>query len=289
MAGSYPEPVTQTLSQIKSLLAAHGLFPRKRFGQNFLHDQNKVRVILEAADLRPGEGVLEVGPGTGVLTEPMLETGARVVAVEIDRNLCQILRSRIGPDSERFTLINADVMAGKHTLNPLVVSSLSPQAASRKPQVSSRFKLIANLPYNVASPLIATLAMDHPAMTSAIGMVQSEVADRLTAPPGGKEYGAIGILVQALFEQEVVTTLSPHCFWPVPKVESAVVKLTRRARPLTDDPHRLAELLHRLFSKRRKQIGSILGRDTPLPQGIDPSLRPEQLTVEQLVTLARHA
>lgn len=272
--------MAQTLSIIKSLLAAHGMHPRKRFGQNFLHDQNKVRAIVEAAQIVPRQTVLEVGPGTGVLTEAMLEAGARVVAVEIDSDLCAILRDRIGPDTERFTLINDDVLAGKHELNPAVVSRLNPQA-------QNPFMLVANLPYNIASPLIATLVMDHPAMTRGIVMVQREVADRLTAGPGGKEYGPLGILVQAMAELELVTILSPHCFWPAPQVESAVVKLTRRDRPLTDDPHRLAGLLHKLFSKRRKQIGTILGRDTPLPPGIEPTARPEQLSIEQLIVLAQ--
>jgi len=271
--------VGQTLSTIKSLLSAHGMHPRKRFGQNFLHDQNKVQAILEAAEIRAGETVLEVGPGTGVLTEPMLERGARVIAVEIDRDLCAILRERIGPDSDRFTLINDDVMAGKHAIHPRVAEALGSD--------HSAFKLVANLPYNVASPLIATLLMDHRAMTRTIVMIQREVADRLMAHPGGKEYGPLGILVQALCELELVTNLSPSCFWPPPQIESAVVKLTRRERPLTNDPHRLADFLHKLFSKRRKQIGTILGRQTPLPPGSDPTMRPEQLTVEQIIVLAR--
>jgi 16S rRNA (adenine1518-N6/adenine1519-N6)-dimethyltransferase len=266
----------QTLSTIKSLLAAHEMHPRRRFGQNFLHDGNKIQTILRAADVGPGQTVLEVGPGTGVLTEPMLEAGARVVAVEIDRDLCAILRERIGPDTDRFTLINKDVMAGKHAINPAVAAAIE----------NGPFKLIANLPYNIASPLLATLAMDHPPMTAATIMVQREVADRLTAPSGGKEYGPLGVLVQAMCEHERITTLSPHCFWPAPQIESAVLKLTRRAQPLTDDPHRLADFLHTLFSKRRKQIGTILGRGVHLPPGITSTMRPEQLTVEQLIALA---
>lgn len=272
--------MAQTLSTIKSLLAAQGLHPRKRFGQNFLHDHNKLRVILDAAELRPGDTVLEVGPGTGVLTEPMLERGVRVVAVEIDRDMCQILRDRLGGDTDRFTLINADVLENKHTINPAVVRALNRDSSA------TSFELIANLPYNIASPLLATLAMDHPAMTSAVVMLQSEVADRLTAAPGGKEYGPLGVLLQAMCEQKLITTLSPHCFWPSPAVDSAVVKLTRLARPLTDNPHRLGDFLHTLFSKRRKQIGSILGRDQSFPADIDPMKRPEQLSVDQLIRLS---
>ena len=281
----------QTLSQIKSLLAERGLHPRRGLGQNFLIDQNKLRAILDAANLRPGEIVLEVGPGTGTLTEAMLDAGARVLAVEIDHALVDILRERIGPDRENWTLLHADALAGKHALNPRIVDGLEKLAAPDQSKIKNQksqipFQLIANLPYQIASPLLATLAMDWPGMHAAVVMIQREVADRLTAPPGNKIYGPIGVLIQSLLEVERIAALPPACFWPRPKVNSAVLRLTRREHPLTDDPHALAALLHRLFSKRRKQLGGILGRDTPLPSGIDPSQRPEQLSVEQLITLA---
>ena len=116
--------MAQTLGEIKSLLAAHGLRPKHRFGQNFLHDANQMRRIMEAAELREGELVLEVGPGTGALTERLLEGGARVVAVEVDRDLEPILRERLASYGERFTLIVEDVLAGKHELNPHVVEAV---------------------------------------------------------------------------------------------------------------------------------------------------------------------
>jgi 16S rRNA (adenine1518-N6/adenine1519-N6)-dimethyltransferase len=145
--------------------------------------------------------------------------------------------------------------------------------------------LVANLPYNVASPLIANLLVDHPAMHLAIVMVQREVAQRLWAGPGGKDYGPLGVLVQALCQVQKVALLTPGCFWPQPKVDSAVLCLRRRERPLTDDPHALSALLQRLFSKRRKQLGAILGREAVFPPGIDPAARPEQLSVEQIISL----
>ncbi len=124
-------------------------------------------------------------------------------------------------------------------------------------------------------------------MSDAVVMIQKEVADRLAAAPGGKEYGPLGILIQAMAEVRVVGTLAPGCFWPPPSIASAVVHLRRRAVPLTDDPAALSAVLQRLFTKRRKQLGSILGRDVALPDGIDPDARPESLSVEQLVGLAR--
>lgn len=279
----------QTLSTIRRLLAERGLRPRHRFGQNFLHDPNKLRTILQAVAIREGDLVLEVGAGTGVLTEPMLEAGARVVAVEIDHDLADILRERVGRDCDRFILVHDDALASKHQLNPKITDALHRLASvqpEQPPAPPPAFQLVANLPYNIASPLLIVLAMDHPAMQRATVMIQREVADRILASPGGKDYGTLGIILQALFEVKRVTTLSPQCFWPPPQVASAVVQLTRRREPLTDDPQRLADLLHRLFSKRRKQIAAILGRDTPLPPGIAPHARPEQLSVQQLIELA---
>ncbi len=266
--------MAQTLGEIKALLASHGLTPKKKFGQNFLHDGNQMRKILDAAGIVPGERVLEVGPGTGALTERLADAGARVAAVEIDRDLEPILRQRLG---DRITLHLGSALAGKHELAPEVWEMVGDEP----------FKLIANLPYNVASPLLANLATQSASMTAAVVMVQKEVADRLTAGPGGKDYGPLGVVVQAMCEARRVTTLSPGCFWPAPSVASAVVKLTRRAEPLTDDPAALSATVHRLFSKRRKQLGAILGRRTPLPDGFSPDARPETLSVEQIVALAR--
>jgi len=330
-----PSSSSQTLSEIKSLLAAYGLHPRHRFGQNFLHDASKMERIIAAAELTPGDLVLEVGPGTGALSVRLLAAGVRLVAVEIDRDLEAILRSQLGPvqggadkaDSEALsvetagdqptltssadsacqchpsaaaTLIIDDVLDGKHAINPRVYEALRAMAGSDNPS----FKLVANLPYNVASPLIANLLLApygpqrseirdqrseisvHPSLSLAVILIQREVADRLLAPPGGKDYGPLGILVQAMCEVERIATLPPGCFWPSPKVDSAVVRLRVRSTPLTRDPHGLSNLLHRLFSKRRKQIGTILGRDAVLPAGVDAQQRPEQLSVEQLVAMA---
>jgi 16S rRNA (adenine1518-N6/adenine1519-N6)-dimethyltransferase len=269
--------MAQTLNDIKRLLADHGLRPKKKFGQNFLHDANHMQKILDAAQLAPGDVVLEVGPGTGALTERLGEAGARVVAVEIDRDMQPILESRLG-GNDAFTLHVGDALDGKHAINAEVLGLLSGQAAT--------FKLIANLPYNIASPLMANLAVDHLEMTGAVVMIQKEVADRLLASPGTKAYGPLGVLIQALFEVERVGVLKPGCFYPPPSIDSAVVALHRRATPMCADAKALGALLHTLFSKRRKQLGSILGRDAILPEGVEPNMRPERLTVEQLCELA---
>ncbi len=270
--------MVQKLSDIKALLASRGVRPRKRFGQNFLHDHNKLEQIISAAGLSEGDMVLEVGPGTGALTCRLLEVGVRVAAVEIDRDMCSILRQEFGDDSERWQLIEGDVMSNKHTISGEVEKAIGGRG--------TRFSLIANLPYNVASPLLATLAVDWVGMKIAVVMVQREVADRLIAREGGKDYGGLSVIIQAMCSVERVMILGPGCFWPRPKVDSAVVRIIRREVAMTDDPKRLSRLLAKLFTKRRKQLGGILGREVVLPEGIDGKMRPEELTVEQMIELA---
>ncbi|MCC7409879.1 MAG: ribosomal RNA small subunit methyltransferase A [Phycisphaeraceae bacterium] len=281
----------QTLSEIRGLLEAHGLRPKKRFGQNFLIDANHLRKIVEAADVRPGEVILEVGPGTGTLTRELLAAGAAVVAVELDQELEPILRDVLAEFADRVELIFSDALANKHTINPAVMAAVE---AAMARQGSSTFKLVANLPYQAATPVLANLATDEARMTKAVVMVQKEVAERLEAEPGGKEYGPVGVVVQAMYQVRTVSTLSVGCFWPEPGVASAVVELTRRQSPLTDDPAGLAVGLGVLFGQRRKQIGSILrkyGKDraihVQLPPGVSETQRPEELSVGKLIELVR--
>jgi len=272
----------QTLSRIRALLAERGLQPKKRYGQNFLHDANQMDRIIKAAIIEPGDLVLEVGAGTGALTGRLLHAGAKVVAIEIDSDLADIVQSTVDSPRDRFVLIEADAMTGKHDLNPAMFEALRDLADRDDPP----FKLIANLPYNVASPLLAELTVQCPRMTMAVLLIQREVADRLLAAPGTKAYGPIGVLVQAAFEVERIATIAPSCFWPQPQVQSAVVRLSRRRTPLSDDLPALSNTLQLLFQRRRKQLGTIIGRDVATDAGLDPKIRPEQLTVEQLAHLA---
>lgn len=266
----------QTLSQIQSLLNAYGIRPKKRYGQHFLHDSHHMAKLVAAARIMPDDVVLEVGPGTGALSEHILECGAKLVAVEVDRDFQPILeRQLVKRFGDRVTLIFEDVLSAKHVINPVVRQAMGTQ----------EFKLISNLPYNIASPLLANLAMDRSGMSMAVVTIQREVAVRLLASPGSKEYGPLGVIVEAMCQVQRIASISSGCFWPEPKVESVVVRLSRRDPPLTDDPDALSALVHRLFTKRRKQLGTILGRATPLPADISPSVRPEQLSVEQLVRL----
>jgi 16S rRNA (adenine1518-N6/adenine1519-N6)-dimethyltransferase len=268
----------QTLSEIKELLAARGLAPTKRFGQNFLVDQNLLRRLVDASGVATGDLVLEVGPGTGTMTEELLDRGCRVVACELDRGFAALLRERLPERAPgRFTLIEGDCLAGKHALNPEILAALGDEP----------FALVANLPYGAATPLMLTLLVDHPACRAMHVTIQREVADRLRARPGTKEYGELSIVAQALARVERICLAPPGCFWPQPQVTSEMLSLVRRESPATDDPRRLQALCRRLFTKRRKQIGAILGRATPLPPTVSADLRPENLSVEQAVALAQ--
>ena len=268
--------MAQHLGIIRQLLNDHGLAPKYKYGQNFLHDANHIARIVEATEAEPGSRILEIGPGTGALTEALLEAGASVVAAEIDTDLEPLLLGRLADFGERFQLILGDALAGKHAMAPALMAAMD----------GAPFTLAANLPYNAGSPIILNLALHHPNCTRMVVMVQKEVADRLVASHGGKDYGPLGILAQALFEVQRVSNLPPGCFYPPPKVHSAVVRLDRRPTPLCHDAERFGDLVHTLFQQRRKQIGKLLKGQT-LPDWLTPTLRPEALSVRELCQLAQ--
>ncbi len=267
-----------TLGELRAMLDAHGLAPRKALGQNFLIDRNLGRKLVDEAAVREGDLVLEVGPGAGALTELLLERGCEVIACEMDQGLAALVRERFAEKyAGRFTLIEGDCLASKRTLNPAIVESLR----------GREFTLVANLPYNAASPLMAVLLTDFPNCRAQYVTIQKEVGERLAAKPGSKEYGPLTVIAQALASVRRVAVLPPECFWPRPGVTSAMLELKRRSDALTDNPRALGELCHTLFSQRRKQIGSTLGRDHALPEGVTHEMRPEQMTVSQLCELSR--
>ena len=265
----------QDLGTIKSLLAARGIHPKHRFGQNFLHDHNALRTLMAAAAVQPGETILEVGPGTGTLTECLLDAGARVVACELDRDMAAIVRDRLG---SRLALVEGDCLADKHHLNPDLLAALG----------SGSFRMVANLPYAAATPLMATLLERHPTCRGMIVTIQREVADRLLARPGTGEIGPLTITAQLRASVERVATLKPGCFWPAPDVTSAIVQLTRR-EPAPALPSSLQTLVETAFQQRRKQLRNTLGPDFPFPAGFDATRRPETLSPEEWVVLARAA
>ncbi len=282
--------MAQTRAQIASLLEEHGLSPRKRFGQNFLIDGNLVAKLVDAAGLVPGEQVLEVGPGTGTLTEDLLEAGAKVLACELDRGMAALLQTRFAEPGSRwyspaFSLVQGDCMAGKRALSPALHEALG----------NRPFVMVANLPYNIATPLTMTLLTAYPACRGMYVTIQREVGERLTAGPGTKAYGAIGVVCDALAKVRTLATLGPACFWPRPEVTSVMLSIERLAQPLVEPDRAVAfgAFVTRLFASRRKQLGSVLkamGDGTmidpdALPAGIERSTRAEALSTAQCVSL----
>jgi 16S rRNA (adenine1518-N6/adenine1519-N6)-dimethyltransferase len=282
--------MAQTKHEIRAILAQAGSEPRQRFGQNFMIDQNLVRLVADAGNVAPGDLVIEVGPGTGTLTEELLARGGDVVAVEIDRDLTAALRERFA-SNERFKLIEGDALAGKHGINQELKDHLI-AAVSRTARPDARpVKLVANLPYNIASPLVIDLLIEGVDLLAFT--VQKEVADRLRATAGSDAYGPLTVTAQLLSRVEVLRTLPPQAFWPPPKIESALVRMTRddRLGPGARDFSRFVQLL---FSFRRKTLRRALAQAgyedaerVLVARQIDPQHRPEVLTPEQLLALFR--
>ena len=243
--------MAQSKSQIQSILAAAGMTPRHRFGQNFMIDQNLIRVIADAGAIAPGELIIEVGPGTGTLTEEILSRGPEMLAVEIDRDLAASLREHYASEP-RFSLIEGDALSSKHALHEELAAAI---ATKRQPGRS--VKLVANLPYNIASPLIIECLIAG--VDLLVFTVQKEVADRLRATAGGDAYGPLSVIAQMLGDVEVLRTLSPQAFWPAPKIESSLVRVTRNDR-IGADAAAFSRFVHKVFSFRRKTLRRALDR-----------------------------
>lgn len=272
----------QTLTEIRSLLDERGLSPRKALGQNFLIDHNLIRKLVDVSGVKAGDLVLEVGPGTGTLTEELLSRGCEVVACELDAGLASLLRERLGGHPEfgpRFTLVEGDCLEHKRELS----------RAARDALGGRPFRLVANLPYGAATPLMLTLLVEHPECPGMYVTIQREVADRLMAGPGSRDFGQISVVAQAAARVWSIATLPRECFWPRPDVTSAMVGLERLETPMTGDLGGLAAFAQRAFGQRRKQLGAILGRDIPWPEGVSPTMRAEELDVQRMVALSEAA
>jgi 16S rRNA (adenine1518-N6/adenine1519-N6)-dimethyltransferase len=265
--------------------------PRKRFGQHFLADAWAQKVV-KAIAVEPGDVFLEIGPGKGALTFPLAASGAPVLAVEIDRDLVRDLASRLPPN---VTVVSADVLK---TDVVQYLSGLEPQRApdhrdSGRP--ARRTRIVGNLPYNLTTPILfhlAALQAQHRMFTDATLMVQKEVADRLAARPGTRDYGVLTVMMAVHGRIRRLLDLPPGAFRPAPKVHSSVIQLTFAPPSVKISDHRrLEQVAKALFSQRRKMIANSLKSITrdPLPflkaTGIDPKRRPETLTLKELAAL----
>jgi 16S rRNA (adenine1518-N6/adenine1519-N6)-dimethyltransferase len=264
------------LPPLRESLAAAGLAARKSLGQHFLLDLNLTRKVARLAGPLEGETVIEVGPGPGGLTRALLEAGARVVAVEKDARFLPILEALAERAEGRLTVIAGDALA--------LDQGLLPAGAS----------IVANLPYNVATPLLIGWLTGPLRPRSMTLMFQKEVAERIVAPPGGKDYGRLSVIVQALCEARIVMDLPARAFTPPPKVASSVVRLTpKAAAPSAVLVESLQRVTQAAFGQRRKMLRSSLkplgGEALAREAGVDASQRAEDLSVEAYLELAQAA
>ncbi len=276
-------------TEVRRLCDELELEPSKRRGQNFVHDANTVRRIVAAARLEPDDVVLEVGPGLGSLTMPLLDAVGRVVAVEIDGRLASALPTtieRLGGEgaARRLTVVEQDALT-------LDVDQLDDWGAVPT-------ALVANLPYNVSVPVLLHLVDALDSLRSGLVMVQAEVADRLTAPPGSRTYGAPSVKLAWYGRAEPAGSVPRSVFWPVPNVDSSLVRFTRDAPPPTSAPRRAVfDVVEAAFAQRRKSLraaltgwaGSPVLAETALrAAGVDPGLRGERLGVADFARIAEN-
>ncbi len=290
-------------AEIRALAGRAGVRPTKTLGQNFVLDAGTVRKIVRQADVRPGERVVEVGPGLGSLTLGLLEAGADVVAVEIDPVLARLLPSTVAAHVPGLTvgapredagtrevrLTDAD---GRDRLTVLTADALAVTALPAPAPTA----LVANLPYNVSVPVLLTFLERFPELERGLVMVQAEVADRLAAPPGSRTYGVPSVKAAWYAAARRTATVGRAVFWPAPNVDSALVRLDRREPPTTTVPRAdVFAVVDAAFAQRRKTLRSALAQLAGSPAaaeaalrgaGLDPQVRGEQLDVTAFARIA---
>ncbi len=266
------------MEQLKSC----GIFPRKRLGQNFLTDKGVASRIAGSAGLSEWDTVVEIGPGLGILTEELIKSGAETVVIELDDRLPAFLKTRF-KDAGNLEIIRGDALKTSYA-----------SIAARK---GAPLKMVANLPYNISAPVLFKIFEERDIFTTLVLMFQREVADRITASPGTKDYGVTSVLSQLLAKVSVELYIPPTAFYPPPKVHSAVVKFDILKRPSHEvsDPCLFKRVVKAAFGMRRKTIRNALKtlgvssgmiRDALTDSGIDPGTRGETLTVADYARLS---
>ena len=269
-----------TPGQLRRLMGAERLRPRKGLSQNFLTDAAALDAIVEAAELEPGDRVVEIGPGLGVLTRRLLAAGASVLAVELDTRLAEYLRRELA-GVDRFELIEADALS----LHPREMFPGQP------------FKVVANIPYHITSPLLHAFLEGERPPDLMVFLVQLEVAERVAAAPGRMSY--LSVFAQNVADAEVVARVPAAAFEPAPKVDSAVLRLRKRpvpAVPAGDQRDPFYRVVQAGFRQRRKQVHNGLSRELPVDRervtealaacGVDPERRPQTLSLHEWACLA---
>ena len=285
----------QTKQQIQQLLASAGVWPNKRFGQHFLIDLNLMRLLIDSACIGNNDIVLEVGCGTGSLTEALSEHAGKTIAVELDTTLAKIAERELAK-AKNVEIINTDILEAKNTISRTVARALE---LARK-SCSGRVLLVANLPYNVASPVMVNLITGPTTADAMYVTVQKEVAQRMTALPGSKDYGTLSIFLSATGDVKTERVLKPAVFWPQPQVDSAMISFVRREEKVRRirSMELFSEVVNLFMCHRRKMLKSCtklatgkLAEINNWPEifelcSVDPHKRPEQLWPEDYIALA---
>jgi len=268
---------------IKRELAEYGLTPRKRWGQHFLVDRNILNKVVHAAELEKGDVILEIGPGMGEMTLALARQVNKVIAVEIDRELVKILKKKTA-DFPNIIVIEGDIL------------KISFEELYR--QGHQQLKVVANLPYQISTPLLFGFIESRDLFSTLTLMLQREVAERMIASPGGKDYGPLSIFTQSVSDLSIQFYIKPSAFFPPPKVESAVIHMVWKERPLVrgEEEGWFKKVVKGCFGYRRKRlINALRHADLLLPEdlekriekiGIDSQRRPETLTIQEFARLA---
>jgi len=271
--------VTLTRTEVKNLLLKYEIHPKKSLGQNFVVEPNTIRQIVELAALNSDDFVLEVGPGLGSLTLALLESCEHVTAVEIDDVLVEILKEVTGIQTEnKLRVIHADIM--KLDLQQVLEER------------NSQWNLVANLPYNIAVPVICDFLEKTPIISKMTVMVQREVAERMVAKVGEKAYGLPSVKIEYFAQAKIVANIPPTVFLPKPRVESSIVQIVRHENPvISETPEVLFDLIRSAFKHRRKMLRSslkeILSPGDFDETGIDSTNRAENLVLEEWELLTK--
>ncbi len=245
----------QTVSYLSRRFEEVGLNPNKRHGQNFLVDLNLIQMIARSADLTANDVVLEVGTGMGSLTGMLAQKAAHVITVEIDGYLHQMASEEL-EDFDNIQMLKQDALKNKNQFDDRVIDAIKAALAIDPNRV---FKLAANLPYNIATPVIANLLRSEVIPATMSVTIQKELADRITAKPGSKDYGALSVWVQSMADAELVRIMPPHVFWPRPKVDSAILKIVHRPEKAASIPDIdfFYAFVRAMFFHRRKFLRSV--------------------------------